>query len=65
VEHLASYPGIIEQFDRQRLPDGTSRALRCAEYKEMNKRDPLRHAGQRTHRRAGPRLFESEMKAAD
>ena len=30
VEHVVSYAGIIEQFDRQRLPCGTSRAVRCA-----------------------------------
>ena len=30
VEHVVSYGGIVEQFDRQRLPCGTSRTLRCA-----------------------------------
>src|ERR1700730_3708899 len=45
VEHVVSHGGIIEQFDRQPLPCGTSRALRCAQCKQKNKRDSSCHAG--------------------
>jgi len=45
VEHVASQGGIIEQFDRQRLPNEASRALRCAERKQKNERDSWHHSG--------------------
>lgn len=62
AEHVVFYASIIEQFDRQRLPCSTSR-VRCAQRKQQNKRDTSRHAGKRTHSRAGRQLFESDMVA--
>lgn len=63
VEHVIFYARIVEQFDRQRLPCGTSRAVRYAQREQQKKRDTSRHAGQRTHSRAGRQLFESDMVA--
>ena len=51
VEHVASHAGVIEQFDGQRLPSSTRRALRCPERKQKNKRDTRRHAAAYTQPR--------------
>ena len=53
VEYPVSYGGIIEQFDRQPLRGGTSRALRYAQCKQKNKCDTSCHAEQRKHSHAG------------
>src|SRR5436305_95979 len=43
VECVASHAGIIEQFDWQRPPSSTRRALRYPERKQKSNRDTCRH----------------------